>query len=89
MLLILQCCLFDVCMSYYFTLLITNPSSFLVLFCLHYYYSNLVVQWLADISDKISSLGAFGGEILPNHVLVNEYTPGQGIMVYNCCCIML
>jgi len=30
--------------------------------------------------DKIGSLGIFG-EKLPNHVLVNEYGAGQGIMV--------
>ncbi|XP_065427860.1 alpha-ketoglutarate-dependent dioxygenase alkB homolog 6 isoform X7 [Chrysemys picta bellii] len=35
--------------------------------------------WLQGYAEKISSLGAFGGK-LANHVLVNEYLPGQGIM---------
>ncbi|XP_027687001.1 alpha-ketoglutarate-dependent dioxygenase alkB homolog 6 isoform X2 [Chelonia mydas] len=35
--------------------------------------------WLQSYAEKISSLGAFGGK-LANHVLVNEYLPGQGIM---------
>ncbi|XP_077521460.1 putative RNA/DNA demethylase ALKBH6 [Amblyomma americanum] len=36
-------------------------------------------QWLKDISAKVASLGVFG-EKLPNHVLVNEYKPGEGIL---------
>ncbi|XP_067413417.1 alpha-ketoglutarate-dependent dioxygenase alkB homolog 6 [Emydura macquarii macquarii] len=35
--------------------------------------------WLQSYAEKISFLGAFGGK-LANHVLVNEYLPGQGIM---------
>ncbi|KAM9113197.1 alpha-ketoglutarate-dependent dioxygenase alkB homolog 6 isoform 4-T7 [Pangshura tecta] len=35
--------------------------------------------WLQSYAEKISSLGAFGGKPA-NHVLVNEYLPGQGIM---------
>ena len=35
------------------------------------------------MSAKIASLGVFGDNI-PNHVLVNEYTPRQGIMVIIC-----
>ncbi|XP_074872481.1 putative RNA/DNA demethylase ALKBH6 [Carettochelys insculpta] len=35
--------------------------------------------WLQSCAEKISCLGAFGGK-LANHVLVNEYRPGQGIM---------
>ncbi|XP_070378249.1 alpha-ketoglutarate-dependent dioxygenase alkB homolog 6 isoform X4 [Dermacentor albipictus] len=35
--------------------------------------------WLKDISAKVASLGVFG-EKLPNHVLVNEYKPGEGIL---------
>ena len=38
------------------------------------------LQWLSEMCAKISSLGVFG-EKQPNHVLINEYTPGQGIMV--------
>ncbi|XP_066964140.1 alpha-ketoglutarate-dependent dioxygenase alkB homolog 6 isoform X1 [Macrobrachium rosenbergii] len=35
--------------------------------------------WLQEQMDKISSLNVFGKH-KPNHVLVNEYLPGQGIM---------
>lgn len=30
--------------------------------------------------NKICELGAFPQSNLPNHVLINEYLPGQGIM---------
>ncbi|XP_064403385.1 alpha-ketoglutarate-dependent dioxygenase alkB homolog 6-like [Halichondria panicea] len=36
-------------------------------------------QWLEDRGRRIASLGVFEDKV-PNHVLVNEYTPGQGIM---------
>lgn len=36
-------------------------------------------QWLLTYAKKIADLGAFQGNI-PNHVLVNEYEAGQGIM---------
>ncbi|XP_032083184.1 alpha-ketoglutarate-dependent dioxygenase alkB homolog 6 [Thamnophis elegans] len=35
--------------------------------------------WLQRYVDRVSSLGVFGGKPA-NHVLVNEYQPGQGIM---------
>lgn len=35
--------------------------------------------WLQQHMDNIADLGAFGDK-RPNHVLVNEYLPGQGIM---------
>ncbi|XP_018432407.1 PREDICTED: alpha-ketoglutarate-dependent dioxygenase alkB homolog 6 [Nanorana parkeri] len=35
--------------------------------------------WLQTYTNKISSLGVFGGNSA-NHVLVNEYKPGEGIM---------
>ncbi|KAL4659628.1 alpha-ketoglutarate-dependent dioxygenase alkB6-like, partial [Arapaima gigas] len=35
--------------------------------------------WLQQYCDKISALGVFGGKTA-NHVLVNEYNPGEGIM---------
>ena len=38
------------------------------------------IQWLSDCCDRVKELGVFGDKT-PNHVLVNEYTPGQGIMV--------
>ena len=37
-------------------------------------------QWLQTCMNKVGALGVFA-EKLPNHVLVNEYLPGQGIMV--------
>lgn len=40
----------------------------------------LALQWLQKLMDRITDLGAFG-EKMPNHVLVNEYLAGQGIMV--------
>lgn len=40
----------------------------------------MYLQWLSEMCAKISSLGVFG-EKQPNHVLINEYAPGQGIMV--------
>lgn len=39
-----------------------------------------LLQWLKSYGDQISELGIFEGKV-PNHVLVNEYEPGQGIMV--------
>ncbi|XP_077972963.1 putative RNA/DNA demethylase ALKBH6 isoform X1 [Styela clava] len=36
-------------------------------------------KWLNDCCDKVSNLGVFADN-KPNHVLVNEYKPGQGIM---------
>jgi alkylated DNA repair dioxygenase AlkB len=37
-------------------------------------------QWLLVFTEKIGKLDLFGGK-QPNHVLVNEYQPGEGIMV--------
>jgi len=36
--------------------------------------------WLRDIADLLVQCGVFAPSVAPNHVLVNEYTPGQGIM---------
>ncbi|XP_064600188.1 alpha-ketoglutarate-dependent dioxygenase alkB homolog 6-like [Liolophura sinensis] len=36
-------------------------------------------QWLSVYAQKIASLRVFDDKV-PNHVLVNEYKPGQGIM---------
>lgn len=36
-------------------------------------------DWLQKYCDRISSLDAFSGKVA-NHVLVNEYKPGEGIM---------
>lgn len=38
-----------------------------------------IPDWLQVYCEKISSLGAFGGKTA-NHVLVNEYKAGEGIM---------
>lgn len=38
-----------------------------------------IPDWLQTYCDRISSLGAFSGKSA-NHVLVNEYKPGEGIM---------
>ncbi|KAJ7304465.1 hypothetical protein JRQ81_012028 [Phrynocephalus forsythii] len=35
--------------------------------------------WLQAYAERVSSLGVFGGK-RANHVLVNEYRPGEGIM---------
>jgi hypothetical protein len=37
------------------------------------------LQWLKIYAERLHCLGVFPKT--PNHVLVNEYTPGQGIMV--------
>lgn len=39
-----------------------------------------IPQWLKKYMEKIDNLGLFNKEIKSNHVLVNEYTSGQGIM---------
>jgi len=31
--------------------------------------------------DKVTALNAFESGVVPNHVLINEYLSGQGIMV--------
>lgn len=38
-----------------------------------------IPDWLQTYCGKISALGAFGGKSA-NHILVNEYKPGEGIM---------
>ena len=40
----------------------------------------LYSQWLETYAKKIAALGMFEDKV-PNHVLVNEYEAGQGIMV--------
>ena len=41
---------------------------------------SFVFQWLHKYSAKVGALSVFS-DVAPNHVLVNEYEPGQGIMV--------
>ena len=38
------------------------------------------LQWLDEVAASLTALGVFGGKA-PNHLLVNEYRPNQGIMV--------
>lgn len=38
-------------------------------------------DWLLTYTEKISKLGAFSGKTA-NHVLINEYRPGEGIMAH-------
>ena len=38
-----------------------------------------IPHWLLDQIDKIQDLGLFSSNERPNHVLINEYKPGQGI----------
>ncbi|CAD6222999.1 GSCOCG00005343001-RA-CDS [Cotesia congregata] len=39
-----------------------------------------IPKWLKKYMDRISSLNIFSNDKLPNHVLINEYLSGQGIM---------
>ena len=38
-----------------------------------------IPSWLQDQIDKIQDLGVFSTGQKPNHILINEYKPGQGI----------
>lgn len=38
------------------------------------------MQWLIETLKKVERTNAFSQDKLPNHVLINEYLPGQGIM---------
>ena len=40
------------------------------------------LQWLSMQMNAVSSLGVFGANCRANHVLINEYLPGQGIMAH-------
>ncbi|XP_011642927.1 alpha-ketoglutarate-dependent dioxygenase alkB homolog 6 isoform X1 [Pogonomyrmex barbatus] len=39
--------------------------------------------WLQKYIDKVAALNAFEKGVLPNHVLINEYLSGQGIMAHS------
>ncbi|KAH9285419.1 Alpha-ketoglutarate-dependent dioxygenase alkB -like protein 6 [Echinococcus granulosus] len=41
-----------------------------------------IPEWLHGLMDRISDLGVFGPN-RANHVLINEYKPGQGIMPHH------
>ena len=38
--------------------------------------------WLAAVSNRLVECGVFEPSCAPNHVLINEYLPGQGIMAH-------
>ncbi|XP_071453489.1 alpha-ketoglutarate-dependent dioxygenase alkB homolog 6 [Hetaerina americana] len=40
----------------------------------------IIPEWLSFYLDKVWTLGVFEEMCRPNHVLINEYLPGQGIM---------
>ncbi|KAI4498790.1 hypothetical protein M0802_005965 [Mischocyttarus mexicanus] len=42
-----------------------------------------IPHWLRFYMDKITSLNIFEKDKPPNHVLINEYLPGQGIMAHS------
>ncbi|XP_020289096.1 alpha-ketoglutarate-dependent dioxygenase alkB homolog 6 [Pseudomyrmex gracilis] len=42
-----------------------------------------IPTWLQKYIDKVKALNAFETGVLPNHVLINEYLPGQGIMAHS------
>ncbi|KZC13388.1 putative alpha-ketoglutarate-dependent dioxygenase ABH6, partial [Dufourea novaeangliae] len=42
-----------------------------------------IPTWLQKYIDKVSSCNIFETNKLPNHVLINEYLPGQGIMAHS------
>nr|XP_018900106.1 PREDICTED: alpha-ketoglutarate-dependent dioxygenase alkB homolog 6 [Bemisia tabaci] len=42
--------------------------------------SEKIPEWLEFYMDKINKLAVYNQSNRPNHVLVNEYLPGQGIM---------
>ncbi|XP_076167515.1 putative RNA/DNA demethylase ALKBH6 [Ptiloglossa arizonensis] len=42
-----------------------------------------IPTWLRKYINKVSSCNVFEKEKLPNHVLINEYLPGQGIMAHS------
>lgn len=42
-----------------------------------------IPSWLQKYIDKVTALNAFESGVLPNHVLINEYLSGQGIMAHS------
>ncbi|EZA57816.1 alpha-ketoglutarate-dependent dioxygenase alkB homolog 6 [Ooceraea biroi] len=42
-----------------------------------------IPSWLQRYIDKVAALNTFEKGIVPNHVLINEYLPGQGIMAHS------
>uniref|UniRef100_A0A5K3F6J5 Fe2OG dioxygenase domain-containing protein n=1 Tax=Mesocestoides corti TaxID=53468 RepID=A0A5K3F6J5_MESCO len=41
-----------------------------------------IPDWLSNLMDRVTNLGVFGPN-RANHVLINEYKPGQGIMPHH------
>ncbi|KYN18509.1 PREDICTED: alpha-ketoglutarate-dependent dioxygenase alkB homolog 6 [Trachymyrmex cornetzi] len=42
-----------------------------------------IPDWLQKYIDKVTALSVFEKGVLPNHVLINEYLSGQGIMAHS------
>ncbi|XP_012530658.1 alpha-ketoglutarate-dependent dioxygenase alkB homolog 6 [Monomorium pharaonis] len=42
-----------------------------------------IPDWLQRYIDKVAALDAFEKGVLPNHILINEYLSGQGIMAHS------
>lgn len=42
-----------------------------------------IPDWLQKYIDKVTTLNVFEKGVLPNHVLINEYLSGQGIMAHS------
>lgn len=42
-----------------------------------------IPSWLQKYIDKVTDLNVFESRVLPNHVLINEYLSGQGIMAHS------
>ena len=49
--------------------------------CIYFVTLMKSFQWLQKYINKVSTCDIFEKSKLPNHVLINEYLPGQGIMV--------
>ena len=42
---------------------------------------DIIIQWLKSYTKRVGDIDGLFGAKKPNHVLINEYLPGQGIMV--------
>lgn len=72
-----------ICSLFYWSFLYNFNDSFGEDKCMYIisYIVMFLLQWLQNYVDKIKSINVFETKALPNHVLINEYLPGQGIMV--------
>lgn len=46
------------------------------------YIPEVLPPWLDQLCGAVASTGAFPSQIRPNHVFVNHYQPGEGIMAH-------